>query len=464
MERTRNAQTSPTRERFTVEADRPRSSVSHGTYPRLVRELTRMELKTLTRIVHLDNTTSIKSPQQVQIQQLLQELPKRLRRRQLPSSLKLKKTPGGCCDLHRALNPDVITNIFHLVQQEITTHFRQLDAYPDLVGPIEAQILANLRALKGMWTTPTMNHPVAPGAWPYQINGCAACILARIASHRDTIRDLRVVMQSRTRTRKKHRPCQLMMFVDECINQFGADDAAELYGTASQLAFGMKDNRKACVKRWVRDPTHPKRKHHRRRSRQVPRSNEQPALRTSIVEMPRAAAAGPSSSFQHHDNRSSGYRESWGEAVSNSQRTSFAGDHASRSGAPVPETSKPDSYLRRHSRHQPQGQPFGDLSEEIDEVIELYKRLGNGNPFSRDEFVPEAMVAPLRIRKNAPVPDLPQRDTVVVPLIYEYSDSEYFTSDWTDDSCDEADSQAFAARPSPAATTWSLLCDQGNVI
>ncbi|KAJ5578771.1 uncharacterized protein N7459_007735 [Penicillium hispanicum] len=444
MERTRNAQTSATPERFIVEADRTRSPVSH------------------------DNTTSIKSPQQVQIQQLLQELPKRLRRRQLPSSLKLKKTPGGCCDLHRALNIDVITNIFHLVQQEITTNFRQLDAYPELVGPIEAQILVNLRALKGMWTRPTMNHPVAPGAWPYQINGCAACILARIASHRDIIRDLRVVLQSRTRTRKKHRPCQLMMFVDECINQFGADDAAELYGTASQLAFGMKNNRKACVKRWVRDPTHPKRKHHGRRPRQGPRSNEQPVLRTSIVETPRAAAAGPSNFFQHHDNSISVYRESWVEPVSSSSRTSFPGDRARRSGVPTPEPSKPDSYPRRHSRHQPQpqppDQPFGDLSKEIDEVIELYKRLGNGNPFSRDEFVPEAMVVPLRIRKNEPVPDLPQRDTVVVPLVYEYSDSDYFTSDWTDDSCDEADSQAFAARPLPAATTWSLLCDQGNVI
>lgn len=150
----------------------------------------------------------------------------------------------------------MIHNLLLLVLQgEVTTHFRQLDAYPEPIGSVEAEMLARLRALKGMWTKPSVNNPVTPKAWPYQINRCEAYILARVASDKEEVRNLRVVLQSRTRTRKKHRPHRLIIFIDECINQFSADEAEKLHSTASQLAYAMKAARKACVKAWVRDPS-----------------------------------------------------------------------------------------------------------------------------------------------------------------------------------------------------------------
>lgn len=204
----------------------------------------------LTNILHLDNTGPCSHLVSV-IEQRIQSLPKRLRRTR-PLSISRNRSTG-LCDVHKGLNSDLINDILIRVQHEVTSGFRQIEEYPELVGAVEAEILAKLRTLQGMWTKPQMDKPVAPNALPYQINGCAACILARIAADSEMIRNLRVVLQSRTRTRKYHRAPSLMVFVDECIRQFGGDKADELCGTASNLAFQMKATRKACIKAWLND-------------------------------------------------------------------------------------------------------------------------------------------------------------------------------------------------------------------
>jgi hypothetical protein len=242
-------------------------SSTRETYPQRSRELTRPEMKMLTTVLHLDNTACGGSSLEYQIQEMIQGLPRDLK----------KKTGshGGesssLCDLHWSLNYYLVDDILRLVKREVTSHFRQLDAYPDLIEPLEADILHRLRALKGLWTKPNPDGPVAPNAWPYQINGCAACILARIASDKDALRNLRVVIQSRTRTRKNHRPRELNIFVDHCIDRFDPVDAEELHTIASQLAFGMKRVRKACVKAYMHDreddPEREMRRKHRHHSR-----------------------------------------------------------------------------------------------------------------------------------------------------------------------------------------------------
>lgn len=245
------------------------SSSTRETYPQSSRELSKSKMKMLTTVLHLDNTAYGGSSLECQIQEMIQGLPRDLKEK--------KNSPHGAeasslCDLHWSLNHYLVDDILRLVKREVASHFRQLDAYPDLIEPVEAEILHRLRALKGLWTKPIPDGPVAPNAWPYQINGCAACILARIASDKDALRNLRVVIQSRTRTRKNQRPRELNIFVDHCLNRFDPIEAEELHTTASQLAFGMKRARKACVKAYMRDreddperETRRKRRHHSRR-------------------------------------------------------------------------------------------------------------------------------------------------------------------------------------------------------
>ncbi|KAJ5882931.1 uncharacterized protein N7473_009817 [Penicillium subrubescens] len=214
------------------------------------------------------NTACGGSSLEYQIQEMTQGLPRDLKKKKTGSH---GGESSSLCDLHWSLNYYLVDDILRLVKREVTSHFRQLDAYPDLIEPVEADILHRLRALKGLWTKPNPDGPVAPNAWPYQINGCAACILARIASDKDALRNLRVVIQSRTRTRKNHRPRELNIFVDHCIDRFDPVDAEELHTIASQLAFGMKRARKACVKAYMHDreddPEREMRRKHRHHSR-----------------------------------------------------------------------------------------------------------------------------------------------------------------------------------------------------
>ncbi|KAJ5994214.1 hypothetical protein N7451_009938 [Penicillium sp. IBT 35674x] len=213
-------------------------------YPRSVNELSRTEVKSLTEVLHVYNTTN---SQVQEVQRLIKALPKRLHIQRVSlSGLNIKSS--GLCDLHRPMNADVLRDILNLVQREVTRCFHPFDRHPQLVRPTETYILSKLRALKGMWTKPVLGSPVVPGAWPYEINGCAACILARIAVKKEIVLLLRVALQSRTRTGRTHRPRRLMMFVDECMNRFSHEDAEEIFSISSILAYCMKDTRKACSK------------------------------------------------------------------------------------------------------------------------------------------------------------------------------------------------------------------------
>lgn len=246
-------------------------SSTRETYPRPSTEITKSEMKMLTEVLHLDNTAYGGLSLEYQIQELIKGLPKDLKKK--ANSRGGESSSRDLCDIHRSLNHYLVDDIIRLIKREVTSHFRQLDAYPELIEAMEAEILHRLRALKGLWTKPSPDGPVAPKAWPYQINECAACILARIASDKDALRNLRIVIQSRTRTRKNHRPRELNLFVDHCINRFDSVEAEELYSTASQLAFGMKRARKACVKAYMRDreddPERASRRKHHRHSRRT---------------------------------------------------------------------------------------------------------------------------------------------------------------------------------------------------
>lgn len=449
-------------QRLTVEASRPQSTALES-YPQSVRDLTRTEVKMLTQILHLDNAASIVSQHGPQIRQLLQALPKRLRRRR-PRPSGWIKPSTGLCDLHRTLNSEVIADVLSLVQREVTTHFRQFDAYPQLVQPVEADLLAGLRALKGMWTKPTVHGPVAPRALAYQINGCPACTLARIASDGEIVRNLRVVLQSRTRTRKTHRAPTLMVFVDECIRQFGGDDADELFGTASNFAYQMKATRKACVRAWYHDPT----RQHSDRSRRQRRHHKKPSLspkghhrQTRTLPLDEIPEENTSTASIHHAERK---RRSI--APSPDLRRSDRHNALERPSKPAPLITHPSPV-----HHVPQRKvhdsarpvyTWGDVEKELS-MVRSYRGLAQGNPYSQGTPIQEAKVAPLRVSNSARA-GTSREGSVEVPLKYQYSTSDYSSSDyWTDVSCEDSECQVSGPKtPSSAMTTWSMVCGEGK--
>ncbi|KAJ6160644.1 hypothetical protein N7470_004040 [Penicillium chermesinum] len=157
------------------------------------------------------------------------------------------------CKNHRAKDNDDLNEILSLVRHEVTTHFRQLDAYPNLIGPRQTGILAYLRAMQGMWTTPLVGSTVAPGAWLYEISGCAACMLTRICADTDALCYLYVVVKSRTRTRDRDHPRRLMAFIEECMGSHGPNMVSLMNDIMSADAVQMKIVRKACMKAWMLD-------------------------------------------------------------------------------------------------------------------------------------------------------------------------------------------------------------------
>ncbi|KAJ6096944.1 hypothetical protein N7486_007690 [Penicillium sp. IBT 16267x] len=126
----------------------------------------------------------------------------------------------------------------------MTVHFHPFYTHLEDVPPFEEKTLADLRALKEMWTSPD-TVSLAPEAWRYQLNKCLGCILARISSKKVKLRDLRILLWSRTDDfNSLHRS---MDFVDDSIGQFGHDEAEEIFATVINLAHEMKVVHRACI-------------------------------------------------------------------------------------------------------------------------------------------------------------------------------------------------------------------------
>jgi hypothetical protein len=454
--------------RFTMPSSLRRTDKAKA-HPGSVNMLDRGELKMLTQILHLDNTDLKKIVSRSQIERLIQNLPKRLRRPR-PLSLSFKQSPSPLCDLHAPLNVELISNIFVFVQIEVTQHFILFERFPELCHPVEEEILIRLRALRGMWIKPGQEPKIfIPNGWSYQINGCRACMLARVASDMEAVRNLRIVILSRTRTRRKHRARTLMAFVDECINQFTSEQTEEMYAKSSELAYGMKAARKSCTRAEFQRRGYGNRRDSKTKDHGG--SNEKEDLDQSDQEIlfPRMASlleisedgVGPTPSANRHSRQS----------------------HASS-------TENAEIGL-----------------DAVDKLMEMYRSIGEKKPFSRDSLVPSAMVAPLdlgakndkttnelaemsdnydrlSLMPNKPPHPVPgpgstsNRSSRVVPVKFQYSPSDYSrtdyhvdsNSDWMDDECtdwdgnDEDSSSIEVQGKSGTGTTWDLMVDHHNVV
>ncbi|KAJ5625255.1 hypothetical protein N7510_001564 [Penicillium lagena] len=494
---------------FITQEPRHAARISPNIYPRLVTELTRAEVKQLTEVLHLDNAHDHASQHGPNIQKMMEALPKRLRKEWSFSmrSIQSRWQPSTLCEVHRSLNSDIINDILRLVQNEVTVHLRKFEAFPQLVGPIEQEILSRLRALKGMWTRPGSGWSVAPMTWAYQINNCAACILARIVGDKYTVRSLFVVLQSRTRTRKKHRLRRLMPFIDESLNRFGTESDG-LHGTANQLANTLKLTRKRCIRAWHEDPNREHRgqqykngkstsKHHHNSHAQKdillrPGSSSVASPQANPVPVKKAGHSSQATISSSCQSGSTSRNIFWDKRPQRSTAAGPVSRNISRQTIPerpvnpepprtipssaVPNTPKAPSRANTHSKWGP------DINEQIDELIESYQTLGVQGKSSSSRSRNPSMLTSAQARvseqcrrtktstKRCTVfPGAQQHQSTgsaEVPLVYQYSPSEYSDSDWTDAPCEDEGYQPARRQwgPSPATTTWSLVCDEGNVI
>jgi hypothetical protein len=241
-----------------------RGSLFSGHSPRLVTDLRKDELRKLTEIFHTDNTRARHTEELVK--QLIHDLPKHMRRD------RWFRTNKTLCATHQALNADLVHDLFRLIQREVGQHLLKFEMYPEFLKPLDELILARLRAVRGMWEKPDPTQAGELNAWAYEINQCQGCMLARVASDKDAVRNLRIALLSRTQTRLNHVPRRLLKFVDSCIDLF-PEDLVEMYSTSSQFAYILKAARKACTKAWYNDPAN---KDTRTRRRHKARDKDKP--------------------------------------------------------------------------------------------------------------------------------------------------------------------------------------------
>ncbi|KAJ5552014.1 hypothetical protein N7461_006712 [Penicillium sp. DV-2018c] len=388
------------------------------------------------------------------VKRLISALPKDMRRERWSRSNK------NLCKVHQGLNPDIMYDIFRLLQREVGHHLRKFDAYPHLLRPLDILILKKLQAIRGMWKRPDPNDPDAADAWEYETSCCQACMVARVASDKSALRNLRIALLSRTQTRVKHCPRRLMKFVDSCIDLF-PDDVDELYGTSSQFAYILKDNRKACSKAWAEDPAHEdsrSRRHEHGNRHKVDKGdrNKKSGSRARIhspttESNPRKKYAQPPPPISVPHPAESAHRS----RSSHSRKASRSPHHVKRYRRSSPDSDRitrfmdfADDYYqgletgaegRRSAStvYGPPGNPpspsvasaaYGTM-EEMHEMLEVYQSLGT-NPY---------------------LEDTPENST---PSICST------TCEWTDEGEDRRETKASSA----ARTTWDLLCEQSNMI
>ncbi|KAI1835442.1 hypothetical protein DTO027I6_2823 [Penicillium roqueforti] len=401
------------------------------------------------------------------VRRMIRELPKDMRRD------RWSRTNKHLCDAHQGLNANLMADVFNLVQREVGHHLRKFDAYPDLLKPLDVLILQKLQAIRGMWEKPDPKNKAVSQAWHYEISCCQGCMVARIASDKHALRNLRIALLSRTQTRLNHAPRRLMKFVDTCIDLF-PDDVDELYGTSSQFAFILKDTRKACSKAWANDPAHadsrtPQRRHtdhdkidkgdrnekigkdahsHQPASEYDPRKKypQPPPPITLSHPTERAQNISPDVGPFQIAVRSSYHTELDRRSDPNPERITrfldFADDNYQGLGISTERQSASTFY--GHPGNPPSPSTASTLlgtMEEIDKLLEMYKGMG-ANPYSHS-----TQYCSLHGGSGA-------SSQCRSPSIYSTG------SEWSDE-----DEDWRMPESGPAArTTWNLLCEQSNMI
>lgn len=271
-------------------------------YPVAAEELDREDWRKLTEVLHIENNCKTK----YEITGLIKHLPSNLSRNLIMRLVPKFIVPAAkLCDPHRGMNPHVIAHIFELVQAEVGFHLDVMLNYPRYdkgMSQEQKMVIKNLRALKGIWTQHDSlllpGEMPDDGPWAYQTNRCEACALARVGSSPDILRDLRITLLSRTRTRKFYKEPRLTPFVEGCIEYH--ENSSELFRSSSDLASAFKAARKVAVKHYLRSRRRERHVHHESNphSRERRHSGESAPLNLLVIraldEPQEQGQAGPS--------------------------------------------------------------------------------------------------------------------------------------------------------------------------
>ncbi|KAJ5746880.1 uncharacterized protein N7511_008576 [Penicillium nucicola] len=420
------------------------------------------------------------------IKKQIVELPKRMRRERLGSSNQ------HMCNLHYGVNADVVCDVMELIIREVEYHTRWFKMFPHLTKPLDQLILSKMGAISGMWMK-RPNMPINPDLWPYQENKCYACMVARVASDQNALRNLRVSLLSRTPTRKHHQPCRLMKFVDMSIDQF-PKHIDELYGTSSQFAYILKDTRKKCIKAWYNDPANKGKRNRRHRhgcghtkrpgSKYDPRKNraQAPPEIVSRHLSQQSESGGPPSWIlraasvhaKHSMHRESLIRVN-DTGSPRRRQDSFVPRQDSRShhGTKSTEVDHNSSRSQGHSikgrthskrehrrNREPSPPPSSAIGppDEVDKLIDMYRNMAM-NPYER-------RAEPMETKRDDPQ----AFSSVEVPLTHRYTASEYtpslysVESEWIDEEAVDwnAHERHMSKAQSEAMTVWSMIYDEAN--
>ncbi|KOS39070.1 hypothetical protein ACN38_g10105 [Penicillium nordicum] len=396
------------------------------------------------------------------VKRMIHELPKNMRRD------RWSRTNKDLCDAHQGLDAYLMDDVFTLIQREVGHHLRKFDAYPDLLKPLDILILQKLQAIQGMWEKPDPKDPVGSEAWHYETSNCQACMVARVASDKHALRNLRIVLLSRTQTRLNHVPRRLMKFVDTCIDLF-PDDVDELYGTSSQFAFILKDTRKACSKAWLKDPAHDPdnegtpimtRLEKRTRVTKPKRVTRVHVAKNRLVSITRGRSI-PSHHLQSHYPTPQKGRRVYHPTSSPSRRASRSSYHVKRDRSSDPTPDRITRFMDfADDNHQglgismerpsastvygPENPPssddastFSGTMEKINELLEMYKGT---------ETDPDSRSTDYRPMQGSSSVPLPCRSPSVCSTDSERSDED---EDW-----------GKPENASAVRTTWNLVCEQ----
>lgn len=152
------------------------------------------------------------------------------------------------CASHNGLNAYVVAHLMNLVKVEATERLVALDRHAEEIHPFERKLLRSIQAIGRIWGAEIPGDTTEPviGAPSLQGNRCEVCMLARIATEPLLLRNLRIALLSRTRTKKKHRAPRLLRFIDGCI-EYHEGYTFSVFHESNQLAIDFKLARKGTI-------------------------------------------------------------------------------------------------------------------------------------------------------------------------------------------------------------------------
>lgn len=180
----------------------------------------------------------------------IKTLPPALRRNKLVQMMpRYIGREAELCASHNGLNAYVVGHLFDLVKVEATRRLEKMDRGIECLGMLERKLLRSIQSIRRVWGERSLEDdgetPI--GAPREHYNKCEACMLARIVGEPLFLRNLRVAILSRTRTKRKSRAPRLLRFVEGCIECHG--EALRILHESGQLAIDFKETRKAAARK-----------------------------------------------------------------------------------------------------------------------------------------------------------------------------------------------------------------------